>query len=103
MTELESKKNTMYPSDIIEVKNVLSLGLLFPKLDPKRKWNKARRTMKFHKHFGSSPLVLATQWYDMCHSDVEDAKMTKKEITRGFKFFLCAHFFFGIFQRTRKR
>ena len=29
MTELESKKNTMYPSDIIEVKNVLLLGLRF--------------------------------------------------------------------------
>ncbi|KAL7567915.1 hypothetical protein ACA910_019628 [Epithemia clementina (nom. ined.)] len=78
---------------IVEPRKIVARGLCFLKLDPKNKCNKEKQLLKFRKHYGSHPLTLASQWYDMCHTDIEKAKVSGKEVTRGVKMFLCAHYF----------
>jgi hypothetical protein len=77
----------------LEPRQVLAIGLRFLKIDPKGKKSKAQRLHTFHKHYGSTPLVLADQYFDLCHTNIEKAKLTNKEKTRGFKMFMAAHFF----------
>ena len=49
----------------------------------------------FHKHFGSSTLVLANMWYDMTSSTtIIEARISKEDLCdQGFKMLLVAHFF----------
>jgi hypothetical protein len=87
-------------SAIVDPREVLARGLRFLNLDPKRKWNKECRVRCFKKHYGASPLSLATQWHDLCHTNIEKAKLTKKEKSRGIKMFLVSHFFLWNYTRN---
>jgi hypothetical protein len=77
----------------VEPREVVNRGLRYLKLDPKRKWNKNQRAAKYKKHYGANALNHGTQWYDMCNTDIEGARLTKKEVDQGFKMFLAAHYF----------
>ena len=82
-------------------RQVLRQGLMFLDIGvEKRKWTHDKKLTKFKKNYGSHPLALAAQWYDLVHRlDDEELKMTTKEVNRGFKMFLVAHFF--LFNYTR--
>lgn len=39
-----------------------------------------RKVKKFsRKHYGSSPLDVADIWYDLCHTSIEEARLSEKE------------------------
>mmetsp|Transcript_18009 Transcript_18009/g.49017 ORF Transcript_18009/g.49017 Transcript_18009/m.49017 type:complete len:214 (+) Transcript_18009:126-767(+) len=49
---------------------------------------------EFGKHFGSSPLMLATMWHDLCHANIEGMiPLDSKEKLSGLKSFFMAHYF----------
>jgi hypothetical protein len=77
----------------LDPRECLARGLRFLHIDPKGKKSKKTRTEEFRKHYGSSPLDIASQWYDLCQTNIEKAKLTRQEKTRGFKMFMAAHFF----------
>lgn len=84
----------------LDPRDCLARGLRFLQIDHEGKMTKKTRTEKFRKHYGSSPLDIATQWYDLCHTDLKKAKLTKKEKTRGFKMFMAAHFFLWTYSKN---
>ena len=52
---------------------------------------------KFHKLYGSSPLVLSEIWYDLCSSNI----VTEQEQTkRGFKSFLVANCYLWTYEKN---
>ena len=58
---------------------------------------------EFKAHFGSSPLVVATVWYDLCHTTIEEAKLSPKERSpSGFKRYLLGHFFIWTYPKNTK-
>ena len=85
---------------IIQPRDVVNRGLFFKKIDPKRKWSHERRANKFKKHYGAPPLTIATQWYDLCNTDIEGAKLTEQEKNRGFKMFIVAHYYLWNYTRN---
>ncbi len=87
-------------ADFLTPDEVVTRGLQFLNLDYNNKWTKERHIKKFRKHYGPSPLTIASQWYDLCHTTVEDAKLTDKEKTRGFNMFLCVHYFLWHYPRN---
>jgi hypothetical protein len=87
-------------ASFVEPRVVVHRGLRFLKIDPKGKWSKERRHAKFKKHFGGYALTIASQWYDLCHTDIKKAKLTTKEISRGFKMFLIAHHYLWNYPRN---
>ena len=47
----------------------------------------------FKAHYGSSPLVIADIWHDLCHTSIKEAHLEEKEKSeKGFKRFMLAHF-----------
>jgi hypothetical protein len=47
----------------------------------------------FKAHYGSSPLVIADIWNDLCHTSIEGARLEEKETSeKGFKRYMLAHF-----------
>ena len=56
--------------------------------------------LQFHKHYGSSSLVLAEMWYDMCHGEVLVPELTTKETHRGLKMFFAANFFLWTYPKN---
>ena len=45
-------------------------------------------------------MTIATQWYDLCHTDIEGAKLTEKERKCGFRDFLVSHFYLWNYTRN---
>jgi hypothetical protein len=86
--------------DLVEPREVVSRAFSFLDIDPKGKWSHERRAKKFAKHFGPPPLTMASQWYDMCHTDIVGAKLTKREQKLGFRNFLVAHYFLWNYTRN---
>ncbi|CAJ1939693.1 unnamed protein product [Cylindrotheca closterium] len=76
-----------------EVARETALGFLtgvHPEGGQPAKWQEEM----FTAHYGSSLLVIANQWFNLCHTNIEEAKLTAKEETaEGFKRFMMAHFF----------
>jgi hypothetical protein len=52
-----------------------------------------QKELEFHKHYGSNSLTIASMWFDLCHTDIESAKLTSKEKQGGLKMFMAAHFY----------
>lgn len=50
-----------------------------------------RLTSDFQKHYGSSPVVLAEQWCDLCHLEELPLTISEKSVN-GLKRFFMAHF-----------
>jgi hypothetical protein len=48
----------------------------------------------FKAHYGSSPLVIADIWHDLCHNSIEAARLEEKETSeKGFKRYMLSHFY----------
>lgn len=59
---------------------------------------------EFKAHFGSHPLVIANIWYDLCHTSIEEARLTKTEKSeRGFKRFMIANHYLWTYPRNVKQ
>mmetsp|Transcript_1739 Transcript_1739/g.3859 ORF Transcript_1739/g.3859 Transcript_1739/m.3859 type:complete len:90 (-) Transcript_1739:3711-3980(-) len=49
---------------------------------------------EFKAHYGASSQVIANQWFDLCTTEIEEARLSPKEkSSEGFKRFMMAHFF----------
>jgi hypothetical protein len=84
----------------LSVQDVLDKGLRYLNVDVERRMSKDGRIEKFHKHFGSSPLVLATMWYDLTVTEIPGAMLSKMEKQRGFKMFLVAHYYLWTYEKN---
>lgn len=74
----------------------LKRGLKYVGYDEHRQGRVASKTnvQRFKSHYGSSPLIIASMWYDLCHTDIPAALLhARDKCERGFKKFLVAHFF----------
>jgi hypothetical protein len=79
---------------------VLTRGLQYLHLDYIQQ-SEANRNEKFHQHYGSSPLVLATMWHDMAVTTIVAARVSDEELCeKGFRMFLIAHFFLWVYPKN---
>jgi len=75
---------------ILTASEIEKHGLAFAGVERGRKGAKRLRE-DFHAHYGSSPVVLADQWHDVCH--LQELPLTKSEKSlKGLKRFFMAHF-----------
>jgi hypothetical protein len=80
--------------------DVLKRGLKYLQIDFSKK-SEAKKNKDFHKHYGSSTLVLANMWYDLTVSDIAEARISEPEqCDKGFKMFLMAHFFLWTYPKN---
>jgi hypothetical protein len=80
--------------------NVLKRGLYYLQCECSR-MSVERQNEQFHKHYGSSPLVLANMWYDLTVTDIVEARVSEKEqCDKGFRMFLVAHFFLWTYPKN---
>jgi DDE superfamily endonuclease len=79
----------MDPIDVLTADDVQAIGLKIMGVRLGRR-NQKRLELEFHKHFGSSPLVVSTMWFDLCNYKNELSTRKKSEI--GFRRFLSAHY-----------
>lgn len=75
--------------DALTPDEVQAIGLKIMGVRPGRK-SKKRLELEFHMHYGSSPLVISTQWSDLLKYEDELSKRERSEI--GFRRFLSAHY-----------
>lgn len=64
---------------------------------------KSKKTLeaKFHKEYGSSSFDLAQMWFDLCRTDIPEAKLKAKDQSEsGFKCFLVAHHFLWTYPKN---
>lgn len=55
----------------------------------------------FHKHYGSSPLVLAEIWYDLTQSNSPEYQLDEKEKSeKGFRMYMMAHYFLWVYPKN---
>jgi hypothetical protein len=55
----------------------------------------------FHKHFGSTSLVIATIWHDLCSTSIKDAQiLEKKKPEKGFLHFMIVHYFLWTYPKN---
>ena len=62
----------------------------------------ARRTNDFKSHYGSSPIVLANQWYDLMTTELNVGLTEADKSDKGFKMFLIAHHFLWAYPKNAK-
>jgi hypothetical protein len=85
---------------MIEPAEILERGLMLLNIETRKK-SKAVQNECFAKHYGSSALVIASQWHDLCNLSLnEKLKMTAKEKRRGLKMFFVAHFFLWTYPKN---
>ena len=76
------------------------MSMRFLKLD-QRKSTLNGKLYDFHKHFGSSPLVVANIWYDMTKTTIQEARIPLKEQNeKGFRMFLAAIYFLWAYPKN---
>ena len=90
------------PTNLLQPLAVLNRGLQLLNLDNEVKLSVDQRRRKFKQHYGSQPLVIAAQWYDLCHATNENGErlLTAKDVKRGFKMFMVAHYFLYNYTRS---
>jgi hypothetical protein len=64
--------------------------------------NDHQKELEFHKHYGSSSFTIASMWFDLCHTDIELAKLSLKEKQCGLKMFLVANFFLWSYTKNAR-
>ncbi len=88
--------------DFLSPDEVIARGLRYLCIDSQSLWTSKKRYRYFKKLYGSSPLVISVQWYDLCH--LEDNAgvrvLEPKEVSRGFKMFMMVHFFLWHYPRN---
>jgi hypothetical protein len=73
--------------------DVMKHGLGFLSINVYGKSNQWQTT-EFHKHYGSNPLTLASQWFDLCLTDIPEAMLNTEDRSHGgLRSFLIAHYF----------
>lgn len=71
---------------------VLERGLMYMGIEHKRWASWETRVVSFKNHYGSSPRVLAQQWYDLTVTELPCARLNKEEVSEaGFRRFMQAH------------
>jgi hypothetical protein len=58
--------------------DVMKHGLGFLSINAYGKSNQWQTT-EFHKHYGSNPLTLANQWFDLCVTDIPEARLNTED------------------------
>jgi len=77
------------PSDVMKK----GLGYIGIGREQQAKLSLKAKVDDFKAHYGSSPLVIADIWHDLCHTSVAEARLEEKEKSeRGFKRYMLAHF-----------
>jgi hypothetical protein len=61
-----------------------------------------RRTNDFKSHYGSSPVVLANQWYDLMTTELHVGLTEADKSDKGFKMFLIVHHFLWAYPKNAK-
>ena len=60
-----------------------------------------RKEELFHTHSGTSPLVIASIWFDLCSTRIRKALLEKKEMTEsGFICFMMVHYFLWTYPKN---
>jgi len=86
--------NSRATAAVLSPNAVLEKGLEFVNAKVTARCSDDGKKAMFQKLYGSSPLVLATQWYDLITTDIRDAKLEEKDKSMaGFKRFMIAHNF----------
>lgn len=78
--------------------DVLNSGLEWVRLGRRaQRWERERKELEFHKHYGSSSFVVALMWEDLCRSD----RVPMKERNRkGLKSYFIAHYFLWTYPKN---
>jgi hypothetical protein len=87
---------------LLSVNDVLQQGILFLKKRIKTNISRDQKEEIFKTHYGSTPLALASMWYDMTTTNIAGAKLNEKEKLRGFKMFMAAHYFLWAYPKNAK-
>jgi hypothetical protein len=88
---------TLSPQDILKYGFHFMSGLRY-----NGKWT-PRRTDEFKAHYGSSPIVLANQWYDLMTSAIPDLAKTEVDNSeKGLRSFFTAHHFMWAYPKNAK-
>ena len=87
---------------LLSVNDVLQQGILFLKMRIKTNISRDQKEEIFKTHYGSTPLALASMWYDMTTTSIAGAKLDEKEKLRGFKMFMAVHFFLWAYPKNAK-
>jgi len=91
---------------LLSVQDVIQKGLDMVRISKEQQqlMSQERCTEIFRKHYGSSPLDLADQWYDLTTTDVPLAALSKDEKTmQGFECFMRAHYFLWSYPRNAEQ
>ena len=79
------------------------LGYLGIDREQQAKLSTQEKVDEFKSHYGSSPLILANIWFDLCHIMIEEACLKEKEKSeRGFMQFMIAHFYLWMYPKNVK-
>ena len=88
------------PIPILSPNDVLMKGLHFlvgVRIVSKRTTN----TLNFHKHYGSSPLDLADQWYDLTITFMGELTLSDKDKTwQAFRMYMIAHYYLWSYDKN---
>jgi len=88
---------------ILTKDEVLRKGLAYVGVDHaiQCKWSESKLEEYFHKHYGSSSLVVATTWNELCVTAIRGAELVKREKSeKGFIRYLAAHFFLWTYPKN---
>jgi hypothetical protein len=62
-----------------------------------------KKVLEFKAHYGSSPLVVANIWSDLCSTTIEGACLEEKEkLEKGFKKFMLGMFFLWTYPKNMR-
>jgi hypothetical protein len=87
---------TLSPQDILKYGFHFMSGLRF-----NGKWT-SRRTDDFKAHYGSSPIILVNQWYDLTMSAIPDLETEAENSEKGLRSFLISHHFMWAYPKNAK-
>ena len=63
----------------------------------------ANKVSEFKAHYASEPLVIASIWFDLCHTSIPEAHLQEKEKSeQGFKRFMIAHYYLWMYPKNVK-
>ena len=85
---------------ILSPTQVLENGLKFISINP-TKGSDESRVLQFHKHYGSSPTLLAAIWNDLLTTNIEGAVLTQTERSyAGFRMYCVAHYYLWTYEKN---
>jgi hypothetical protein len=62
-----------------------------------------KKVTEFKAHYGSSPLVVANLWSDLCNTTIEGSLLKEEEkLEKGFKKFMMAMYFLWAYPKNMR-